>query len=154
MPGTDVVALDKSQVREGAKVGVQYTLERNFGEFEFDWDRRQLILRVLGHDPSKPPFLSTTYDFDTLSGRTAANATELIKPSDYNKIFDDLSSHGIAANNDWVCVNNRGYTSEGLQLYGAVSALSFSGFLLIMPFVLPVLIAYFIMRRSKREKRK
>jgi hypothetical protein len=51
---TDVVDL-RGPPREGAKRRVQYALQRNFGEFEFDWDKRQLIVRILGEETGGTP---------------------------------------------------------------------------------------------------
>ena len=61
----------KGPAREGAKRGVQYSLERNFGELEFDWESRELVVRVLGEEVGGKPLLSTAWSFDVLSGNSA-----------------------------------------------------------------------------------
>jgi alkaline phosphatase D len=149
---TEVVTLDHRNAHEGAKAGVQYSLDRNFGELEFDWEKRQVILRILGEDDSAPPLLSTIWDFDKLSGRTSIEETGKVSAADYDKVFNDLLSHNVATSKDWICINHRGLPSEKLQLFGVASALSFSMFLLLIPIVFPVLLACFLMR-SKLQKR-
>eukprot|EP01083_Nonionella_stella_P167770 564705_1 len=53
---------------ENAKKGQQYSIEKNFGEFEFDWKARVVRVRAIGQDVNAPPLLSASYSFDQLSG--------------------------------------------------------------------------------------
>ena len=145
----ELVTLDHAE--EGARKGVQYTLERSFGEFEFDWERRQVRMRVLGGDSTKPPYLSTVWDFDTLSGRSPVNETGLVTSAEYSMTFEHLASHNISNSNDWVCVSYRGHASEERQLLGIAIVAGVGIFLLLLPVVSPVLLA-FILIRSKRRK--
>lgn len=77
-PWTEIL-VDKGA--EGAKSGLQYTLELNFGELEFDWENRAIQARVFGVD-NAPPLLSVRWDMDR----------------------QDYSNNG----NHWNCVNHRG----------------------------------------------
>jgi hypothetical protein len=146
---TDVVDIGKER-HEGAKSRYQYALELNFGEFEFDWEQRQVIIRILGKDVEAGPYLSTRWDFDALSGKTALEETGKIQPQDYDSIWHRVSTHG-AKRSDWICVNYRGSTSVPLKVFGVVSPISFACFWMALPIVGPLVLMYILMRpRSKK----
>jgi hypothetical protein len=64
---TDLVNTD--QVQDGGRKGLQYALDRNFGEFEFDWDKGTVTVRVLGDNlDHRQVLLSTSWSLDLLSG--------------------------------------------------------------------------------------
>lgn len=132
----------------GAKRGVQYVLERNFGEFEFDWDKRQLVVRILGQDPGRP-LLSTAWDFDLLSGKVPAPQTGKVHDSDYDQIHESLSKHG-AEPNDWICVSHRGHPSLALKLFGVASPIFLATFIILLPIIFPAAILGFILIRRRR----
>jgi len=66
---------------ENAKTGQQYSLELNFGEIEFDWKAKTVMIRAIGKDTGAPPLLSASFSFsqlegiETIPGRTADIAT-------------------------------------------------------------------------------
>lgn len=66
---------------EGAKSGLQYTLELNFGELEFDWENKAIQARVMGVNETAP-LLSVRWEMDWQN-----------------------RSHG---NTSWHCINHRG----------------------------------------------
>jgi hypothetical protein len=129
---------------KGAKRGVQYVLERNFGEFDFDWDKRELVVRIFGKDGT--PLVSTAWDLDLLSGKVPAPETGKVKQSDYEQIYEHLSMHG-AEPNDWFCVNHRGHTSLALKLFGVASPILLASFIILLPAI--VLGSFVIFRRPK-----
>ena len=53
---------------ENAKTGQQYSIERNFGEIEFDWEAKAITMRAIGENASAPPLLSASFSFDQLEG--------------------------------------------------------------------------------------
>lgn len=147
---TDVVITD--QVEENARQGVQYALERNFGEFEFDWENRRMLVRVMGqHLDHRQVMLSTSWDFDLLSGKNAPEQTDTLSTTDYEGVYESLSSHGVQEN-DWICVNYGGQPSAFLKFYGAFSPIFLSGFLALFPVVFPLIISCMMMRRQSRRK--
>lgn len=146
---TDIVDIGKTS-HEGAKPRYQYSLELNFGEFEFDWEHRQVIVRILGKDKNAGPLLSTRWDFDALSGKTALEGTGKIRPQHYNSIWRKVSSHG-AQRNDWICVNYRGSPSLPLKVFGILSPASFAFFWMCLPVVLPLVLMYILMRRRSKK---
>jgi hypothetical protein len=50
-PWSEVIV---SKGDEGAKSGLQYILDRNFGELEFDWDKRSVQVRIFGIEEEQP----------------------------------------------------------------------------------------------------
>jgi hypothetical protein len=146
---TDVVDIGKER-HEGAKSRYQYSLELNFGEFEFDWEQRQVIIRILGKDMEATPYLSTRWDFDALSGKTKLEETGKIQAQDYDNIWQQVSTHG-AKQSDWICVNYRGSASVPLKVFGVMSPVGFACFWMSLPIVAPLVLMYILMRpRSKK----
>jgi len=139
---TDVVHMEQSQ--EGAKSGYQYSLDINFGEFEFEWEKRQVIVRILGEKSidGKASLLHTVWDFDTLSGT---------RPITSRVLFDNHASSSpfepFASETDWICASYRGQPSLMLKLFGVVSPVLLAALLATLPLLLPAIIALFLLRR-------
>ena len=148
---TDLVDL-RGPPREGAKRRVQYALQNNFAEFEFDWDSRELIIRILGEKVGGKPLLSTAWSFDGLSGVTKFPETGKVKPSDFQSIYKHLSVHG-AQKEDWICVNYRGPSSLAHKLYGFFTPVMLAGSIVMMPLIVPLLLAYFVLLRPRKKKK-
>ena len=53
---------------EGSKQGKQFALGLNVGEFEFDWIKQTLTVRIHGVDLNAVPLLSAKWTFEQLSG--------------------------------------------------------------------------------------
>jgi hypothetical protein len=145
----------------GAKRGIQYTLERNFAELELDWDKKQVIVRVLGHNTAAAPLLSTAWDFDQLNGVASSSPPATIPESDYAQSYRRLSTRGAEVA-DWICVSSHGTPSVAVKLYGVVSPILVVLFLTFLPFNLILAVACIAWRRrnvirttrthSQREK--
>jgi len=149
---TDVVDLKNRPPHEqGAKKGMQYALDRNFGEFEFDWDKRQLIVRIFGKELEASPLLSTAWDFDMLSGKTPFPEVGEIDTADFERVYKRLETHG-AREDDWICVNYRGNPSLALKLFGIASPILLASFIAFLPMCLPVVV-YFLCRRPTSKKK-
>jgi len=152
---TELVKVKRSETQEGAKSGIQYAILRHFSEFEFKWEKRQVTIRILTEDPTRPPLSSTTWNLDMLSGRIASPATGLVSNDDYRIQYESLQSLGIAKDNDWICLNYRGHSTPLRKLYGFASSMLLILTLLFLPVVLPGIMACFMMRsRRKTIKRK
>jgi hypothetical protein len=143
----------KGPAREGAKRGVQYSLERNFGELEFDWESRELVVRVLGEEVGGKPLLSTAWSFDVLSGNSAMEEVGTIKPSHFKSMYKDLSLYG-AQNEDWMCISYRGPPSFPLKFYGFITPVAVTLTIIVSPLILSLLLIYFcFLRRVKKAKK-
>ena len=133
--------------QDGAKVGLQYSLEKNFGELEFDWSQRTVTMRSIGETPSAPPLLSASWSLDQLNGvdpipGSLLNDQEyLIAAGSYKK-----RPATAAVYSEWMCLNHRGDTSFFSQTIGHLSALGGLSIALPIPMLVPVLI-YSLLRR-------
>lgn len=128
----------RGHVVDGAKLKYQYSLEYNFGEFEFDWDQRQITIRILGHDATKRPLLSTRWSFDLLSGHVPPVDTKLTQ-TEYDKKYQALTAHD-ATNDDWICLNYGREATFGMKVFGVISPVLISTTILIVPFIVPMIL--------------
>eukprot|EP00339_Tiarina_fusa_P022743 CAMPEP_0117058234 /NCGR_PEP_ID=MMETSP0472-20121206/40454_1 /TAXON_ID=693140 ORGANISM="Tiarina fusus, Strain LIS" /NCGR_SAMPLE_ID=MMETSP0472 /ASSEMBLY_ACC=CAM_ASM_000603 /LENGTH=352 /DNA_ID=CAMNT_0004775479 /DNA_START=478 /DNA_END=1533 /DNA_ORIENTATION=- len=76
MPWNDLMVSSKDGSHEfgggdGGKQGLQYSLQKNFGELEFDWEARLVTMRAWGEDSSETPLLMAQQSMDArLSAQT------------------------------------------------------------------------------------
>jgi alkaline phosphatase D len=98
------------QGREGAKSGLQYSLDLNYGELEFDWESRLIRARVMGVEKDIP-LLSLVWDMDK---------------STFKKTFDD----------SWQCSNYRGPPNEFHHRIAKAISISLIPLFFIAPVVL------------------
>jgi hypothetical protein len=149
---TDLVDLTSLKPYESdAKRGLQYVLERNFGEMEFDWENQQLIVRVLSRTGKS--LISTVWPFSLLSGTIEPPATGLIQLSDYEKTYQRLLLHNVSKSNDWICINHRGIPSLGAKLFGVMSPISVAAFIIFLPLHVTVFVLWTIWRLKLRQNR-
>jgi|UPI000581A6D6 hypothetical protein len=141
---TDLVDLESAE--EGAKAGIQYNLDLNFGEFEFDWEAKEVKIRIHGNNVNATaPYLSTRWDFDTLSGKTPAPPTGLVRDRDFDDLRRDLQHHGVEiTDRDYVCVAYRGPQTLALKTYGCLTSTGFSSILLLIPILIPLILLYWV----------
>jgi hypothetical protein len=130
---------------EGSKRGLQYSLERNFGELEFDWKERSVTIRSLGEDPLAPPLIAARVSMDQLSGKEGMS--DLLK----NPMNGRDQSHGASSqhDDDWVCLEYRGPVSQADELLGYTSA---AIALIIIFVVIPIVIPFSVLRRLSNHK--
>jgi len=128
---------------ESAKTGLQYSLERNFGELEFDWEERTVALRSIGEDGR--PLLSSKIQMDQLSGKSLMKTSFLSEDEFQREIAEQ---HPLVAG-EWVCLPYRGRVGVMHEMLGHVrSVLAIVSF-----FTLPVLVpAYLLVRRRRKSK--
>lgn len=129
-------SLYESGGAEGAKTGTQYSLEKNFGELEFDWEERTVTMRAIGEDAYFAPLLSGRWSMDQLSGRTPISGGSLKRED-----FELERNSDSLLDGEWTCVNHGGRVSVMEQMLGHVV----TGFVFTLaPF--PVLVpAYFLL---------
>lgn len=131
-PWTDLLHSDSGSSKflhetgggENSKQGLQFSLEKNFGELEFDWDKSVVTMRALGEDRNGPPLLMASYTFDQLSGRSPMPA------------FGKSSGSSTT----WECINYRG-TASSAQIITAhtltiLSMILFAAISAVMPAIL------------------
>jgi hypothetical protein len=104
--------LAESGGAEGAKTGKQFSLEKNFGELEFDWDKRTVTMRAIGEHGA--PLLSAKWAMDQLSGRSEMPGS-LVTARDYAHAQENALVHGT-----WTCVNHRGQVNAMHHMVGHV----------------------------------
>lgn len=122
-PWTELI-VDKGA--EGAKSGLQYILERNFGELDFNWKNRTVQARIFGVHYT-PPLLSIQFSMD---GKHHSNETNL-----------------------WQCVNHRGPVNP---IHHAVAQVISVGIILSFgaaPTVLFIVVVAWIYRHCRRVSR-
>jgi PhoD-like phosphatase len=125
---------------EGAKTGKQFSLLKNFGELEFDWEARTVVARVIGENAVETPLLSAKWSLDQLSGRTNMPGSKLT-----------IGDFEPTVNGKWTCLSHRGNASYvehalGHAITGAVLVV-----ILPFPFLVPLYVLFCLMRRG-REK--
>jgi PhoD-like phosphatase len=128
---------------EGARTGLQYSLEQNFGELEFDWDRRTIALRSMGKNEGSPPLLMAKLSMDQLSGRAAIRSSHL-SPSDFRV---EMEARHHPYDGDWICMNHRGRETQLGQIIGHVSTLFVLVTVVPLPMLLPVFFLFWMIRR-------
>ena len=138
----------KSSSKPPLKHGLQYVLERNFGEMEFDWVNRQVVVRVFGHTGKE--YISTTWPFDLLSGHMEPIPTGRLHISDFERTYNTLLLHNVSQPDDWICLNHRGVSSFSIKLFGVLSPICLATFLVSLPLIVLLMILWMIWRHRKR----
>jgi hypothetical protein len=149
-PWTDIMVGSENQAElggaEGAKTGRQFSLEKNFGELEFDWDARTVSMRAVGEDGD--PLLSAKWSLDQLSGRSSLSGS-LVSSRDYSAEAELLKNLGVEST--WTCVSHRGRVNAIQHMFGHVA--TGAALILLVPFPL-VLPTYFLLVLIRRYLRK
>lgn len=134
---------------EGAKQGIQYSLERNFGELEFDWDKRSVTIRSLGENSQGPPLLAAQIGFDQLRG---------VKPLDSYHLstldFDvESKKPHTPVEGDWICIDHRGPTSALSEVLGLLQASTLVLTAFTFPIIVPMMIIFGLYVCKKQQGR-
>ena len=141
--------LDMEPAEEGAKAGLQYSLELNFAEFDFDWESRAVQIRILGEDSKL--LMSNRWDFDLLSGVRAPEPSGGLQSSHFDDLYRKFSSHELGTPFDYYCMPYRGPQSPAETIFGVISAITVAGCLLILPMVLPLVVYRMATRRKVKS---
>jgi hypothetical protein len=132
---------------EGAKQGLQYSLERNFGELEFDWEKRTIIMRTMGEDPKAPPLLSLKADMDQVTGIREMPGSTLLA-QDFLTLAAKQQPPSLDDTGDqWVCINHRGRVSTTGEVVGHLGVGVGLVAVALIPLMFPVLAALLCFRR-------
>jgi len=149
---TDLIS-DNPSAESGASRGVQYSLEHNFGELEFDWDERKVIARVLGEDATQDPILSMTWEMRMLSGQAPVRPTGILHEDIFGDRADMLAKQSIVSEGDWICVNNRGQASPASKAFAFGSSIFITWTILTLPLVILGMLGGCAMLRMKKTSR-
>ena len=128
---------------EGAKQGKQFSLLKNFGELEFDWDQKTVTARVIGEDAVETPLLSAKWSLDQLSGRAHMPGSTLA--------VDNFPSSSNL-DHSWSCISYRGHVSHGGHVLGHL--ITGAALICVVPFpcLVPLYVLIFLTRRGMRKK--
>jgi hypothetical protein len=155
-PWTDVMdatgssnGLHETGGGEGAAEGLQFSLEKNFGEFEFNWNERSVSLRSFGEDPKAPPLLMAKVEMDQLSGHKTMPSSRLT-PADFQAEEND-PRHRLYES-DWICINHRGRDTMDKQIAGHVATAVALIAVTSLPLLLPAFVALCVIRRWARRQ--
>lgn len=136
-PWTELLVKNDEALDPGQK-GLQYTLDLNFAEFEFDWDHKQVIVRILGK--GQQLLLAKAWTLDELSGREHHVQPQLVSKDQIAKVHHSLADMGVLGDprgsNEWICVNHRGLPNP---IHRAVSMVASVMFLATVTIGLPSL---------------
>jgi hypothetical protein len=136
----DIMAQDTTTYESGgaekAKQGLQYSLDLNFGELEFDWDKRIVSVRTLGKDLHAPPLIAAKYSFDQLSGVSpfpegevglqemiARNRSDGV--NSWTRNFSPGFSSIELRQHQWTCIDYRG-TVDPVRIATSYTSLTFT----------------------------
>ena len=121
-----------------AKIGQQYSLEKNFGLLEIDWKQRMLKISAVGSDVNAPPLLGASFSFDQLSGSQkipgSMNVTEF-EMHENLKLFMD----GNLTNGEYTCYNHRSPPHTSQAIFGIVGLATYFFSIFVLPHVLLVI---------------
>lgn len=132
--------------QHSAKQGLQYSLEKNFGELEFDWEKRIVTMQSIGEQPGAPPLLSASWTLDQLSGNDSIPGSLLTREN----FLEEAKARRVRGG-QWVCINHRGIPSFFHQSVGHVTALGGLSILLPFPMLIPFLFCLIVFRQSTRS---
>lgn len=154
-PWTDVVESTDIHAENGggenAAKGIQYSLEQNFGELEFDWEERTVRLRAMGENPTAPPLLMAQLSMDQLGGRSALSSQH-VTADDYRIESARQTQYGDDVSSAWICINNRGRDTPMAHMVGHVSSAVVLIALAPLPLLIPTYLVLVLVRRWSTSK--
>jgi hypothetical protein len=128
---------------EGARQGLQFNLQKNFGELEFDWDERTVSIRAFGETPDAAPLLMAKIGMDQLSGHTPTPNDHLTS-ADFR---DEVEYRRHYPESEWICINHRGRENHLGHMFGHIATGAVLTFLVPVPFFLPCLLVFLLLRK-------
>jgi PhoD-like phosphatase len=136
--------------------GMQYSLEMNFGELEFDWIHRTVAIRSIGHIDEKDgvvekPLIMARYSMDELSGRDEISNHYPKLDGDF--VFEEKRQVRSNIDGEWVCVNHRGRGTNVEHFVGHVAAGSVLVTLFLSPVCITMLLLYVVKKKVCATKR-
>jgi alkaline phosphatase D len=126
---------------------MQYSLDLNFAEFEFDWEKNALIVRILGQDGVL--LLTTEWSLDDLNQGLQGSK---LQEKHYQAIEKSQEELGLPKSH-WICVSYRGVAHPYHRPFALTLTFLMPTTMLLGPiFVAIVLFTTVIRRFLKRGK--
>lgn len=138
----------------GGKLGMQYALERNFAEFDFDWIDRSVIVRILGEKVDGVPLLSSKWAFNSLTGGIQNSISGSGDDNAFVDSYDEVHRLGgfdSVQDGQWICRHYRGTPSPVFKVVGVVVPILFGFGFSFAPFVIPVILIILWLFKSIRS---
>ena len=130
----------------------EYTLELNFGEFEFDWEERTVTTRLIGI--GGVPLRELTWKMDALSGRANVGFNRL-RVENFAEAANTMASFTeTPTSSDYFCLPYRGPQTDLYKYFGFLSSFTLIASGVFLPVLLPLAVVICIFRRSCRRKTK
>ena len=147
-PWTDLLHGGDAEGSGTLGTGLQFSLQKNFGELEFDWGERTVALRAFGENSraGAPPLLQAEFSMDQLSG-SAPILNDHLRRQDFQ-----YEERNHLPESEWICLNHRGRENKMSHMLGHLYTAVGLAFLVPFPFALPGL-AILILGRLAKAKR-
>ena len=126
---------------------MQYSLDLNFAEFEFDWEKNAVIVRILGHDGIL--LLSTEWSLDELNQGLLGSK---VQEKDYQIIEKSQEKLGLPKG-DWTCVSYRGVAHPYHRPFALTLTFLMPITMLVGPLFAAVILCIMITRRLFQRKK-
>lgn len=145
----------KELIVDEATSKLQYSLDLNVAEFEFDWDRRIVVTNILGPNDGEI-LLHQTRSMDEM---TIETSSLVIKNEEFDIIEQRLRDQSLLLDdkNDWICVHYRGIPNKVHFFLGIVTSLGLTFCMGMFPFYLLFYLGrkfWYRIYRGSRYKRK
>ena len=131
----------------------QYTLQLNFGEFEFDWEDRSVTVRIIGKEGVE--LLTQRWKMDALSGMEAWGRSTL-RDHHFDEAAQQLTNYsgGNATMSDYYCLPYRGPQTTSHKYFGFISSFTLIGVGAFLPILLPLVVAWRCLFASRAKTKK
>jgi hypothetical protein len=143
-PWTEILVKDGGPT---SKAGLQYSLEMNVAELDFDWDRESVSVNILGVDGTT--VLEQQWSFQDL---TKCHTT-LVHTAEFDEVRDLRERSKVMEKlDDWVCVHHRGIPNPYQFALSAAAPISLAMFFGTLPMWLPLVLCFRFTRKKLRER--
>ncbi len=126
---------------------MQYSLDLNFAEFEFDWETNAVIVRILGQDGVL--LLSTKWSLAELNQGLLGSK---LQEEDFRKIEKSQEELGLPKT-DWTCVSYRGVAHPYHRPFALTLTFAMPITMLMGPPLAAVILFFMIVRRLFQRRK-
>lgn len=124
---------------------MQYSLELNFAEFDFDWDKNSVSVSILGREGVS--LLNAEWSFDEL--KTGLPGSK-VKEEDYLAMARGQEKLGLPRT-EWTCVNYRGVAHPYHVTFGIIATWAFPIFFATWPMIAALVLGTMLLMRRRRK---
>lgn len=169
---------DGSTSHSGGKIGKQFELGLNFGEFEFDFGENSNVcrlanndcngsdnqiprdgavtVRIFGKEANQSPKLEMRWTFGELSGKAPLPGMSASYPKDFTSVVYRLHASQSNQSNllaDWICVPYRGVPHITQVYIGNIVMFCLFCLLFFLPHTVVVVFIVVALRRWRRRNK-